>query len=157
MIQTHDEKVRIRFYSPEYINKEKNMKRKLLLTIIAVIMAFVCSFGFIACTDDEEADLSAVNGTYHLCMVNIDDDGNIVGGEMMNMTATLKDGKFNEGATTYKLKGDAIIIRGVNPENPSEWIDLAYEKVADGIYLESVYVHQCLILEGVTPPFPVEQ
>lgn len=129
------------------------MKKRLLLIAIAVVTAFVCAFGFIACKDDEP-DLSSVNGTYFYCMAELDGDGNIVRAKKTSAEYVFKDGKVTAmgQSVDYTLDGKDIVVK-------QEGASVTMKNISDGIYLLAFNesTGYCLIRNDVTPSFEVSE
>ena len=124
------------------------MKKKILVIMTAVIMAFACAFAFVACGNGD-----GVEGTYYVYMNGEKQDG---------MTMKLDDGKITmtqsmegQSATvsgTYKVDGKTVKIT-VSVMGVSSTQELTV--VSDGILKDSNGLYYCV--DGKTPPTETEE
>ncbi len=138
--------------------KEKEMKKKLWLIILAVVMAFGCMFSLAACKDDKDKnDISKFDGEYIVYMPIVDADGKITGLHESNTTVKCENGKvyMGEQSITIKIDGDGFSYEMPKYDNPSETETFKFVKAADGEYycLElSTYICK----KDKTPSYPVD-
>lgn len=118
------------------------MKKKLLVTVTALVMAVFCAFSLAACNGDD------VEGTYYVYQ-----SGEIVEGASM----TLDDGKVTMTQTamgqtvtlsgTYKVSGSTVTVTiDVMGASSSQEITV----VSDGVLKDNDGIYYCK--QGKTPP-----
>ena len=124
------------------------MKKKILVIMTAVIMAFVCAFAFVACGSGDDVD-----GTYYVYMNGEKQDG---------MSMKLDDGKVTISQTmegqsvtvsgTYKVDGKTVKVTAT-VMGVSSTQDLSI--VSDGVLKDSNGLYYCK--DGKTPPTETEE